>query len=71
MKCHWERLDAEGKICCEGEVKLRHAMTAYHFEGEPNSPEDPNKDFYACEACWIEYRDYWQERWDEYYSGIL
>lgn len=71
MKCEHERIDVDGKTCCEGEVQVRGAMTAYHFEGVLNSPEDPNRDLTLCEACWEEYYDYWQERWDEYYSGQL
>lgn len=55
---------------CQGEVKTRHAMTAYHFEGCPNSPEDPNRDFQACDAHWEDYRAFWQEQWDEYYAMV-
>jgi hypothetical protein len=69
VKCEYERLDAEGKICCGGDIKLRKAMTAYHFEGEKNSEEDPNRDFYACEDCYKEYTDHWTWMWDEYYAG--
>lgn len=55
---------------CEGKVELRHAMTAYHFEGERNSPEDPNKDFLCCEMHYEEYCKHWKEQWDEYYSMV-
>lgn len=44
---------------CSGEAKLRGSMTAYHFEGVINSPEDPNRDFFACDRHYEEYCDYW------------
>jgi hypothetical protein len=70
MKCEFEQKGIGEPTCCEGEVKLRHAMTAYHFEGVKNSPEDPNRDFYACEGCYQAYVEYWQYMWDEYYSSV-
>ena len=56
---------------CEGEIELRGSMTAYHFEGTPNSPEDPNRSFYACDLHYEWYQEYWQGMWDEYYGGLL
>ena len=67
MKCEYEGCCFD----CEGEVEMRGAMTAYHFEGVPNSPEDPNRDRPMCEAHWQNYHDHWKAMWDEYYSGIL
>lgn len=55
---------------CKGEVAVHEAMTAYHFEGCPNSPGDPNRDLTLCEAHWEEYRAHWQSMWDEY-NGII
>lgn len=72
MKCIYENAPTfTGEPSCEGKVELRHALTAYHFDGVKNSEEDPNKDFYCCEAHYEEYYQYWKERWDEYYSGLL
>ena len=55
---------------CGGEVKLRGAMTAYHWDKESGKP-DPNPDFIACDNHWQMYHDHWKEQWDEYYSGLL
>ena len=55
---------------CQGKVELHGAMTAYHYEGEKNGSDDPNKDFYACERHYDDYYTYWREQWDEYYSTI-
>lgn len=55
---------------CKGRAVIRKAMTAYHFEGELNSPEDPNKDFYACDNHYEQYYEYWKMMWDEYYSNV-
>lgn len=56
---------------CIGPAERRKSMTAYHFEGVPNSPEDPNKDFYACDLHYKEYQEYWKTMWEMYYSGIM
>ena len=55
---------------CGGEVKNRKAMTAYHWDKESGQP-DPNPDFMACDNHYEDYRAFWQECWDEYYSGLL
>jgi hypothetical protein len=68
MKCQYEGLGPGGGEC-GGKVELHGAMTAYHFEGVPNSPEDPNKDFYCCELHYKDYEEFWQTQWDEYYSS--
>ena len=56
MKCEY---------CGEPDAKIVKAMTAYHFEGERNSPEDPNRDLTLCEQCKWEYEDHWEEMWAE------
>lgn len=69
LKCEHDHPDhPEGP--CEGEIKIRGSMTMYHFEGCNNSPEDPNRDFAACDAHYEGYRAYWQERWDEVNADI-
>lgn len=50
------------------EAKPRSAMTAYHWDG---TGDNPNADVVLCDECWEDYRSYWQERWDEYYSMVL
>lgn len=52
-------------------VQLEPSRTAYHFEGEIGSPEDPNKPMALCRSCAKEYHEYWDEMWAEYYSGRL
>lgn len=56
---------------CDGRVRVRHAMTAYHFEGKRNSLDDPNRDFVACEAHWQDYHQHWSDMWAEYYNSRL
>jgi hypothetical protein len=58
-------------VCClstEG-VALEPSRTAYHFEGERGSPDDPNRPVPLCRPCAEEYHAYWDERWAEYYAG--
>lgn len=66
-----EYKDDPSWIECGGEVKVRPAMTAYVYEGPENAPEDPNRDFAACENHYTAYLEYWDEMWKEYWSNIL
>jgi len=68
MTCRYCEENPNGE--CEGEIRVRHAMTAYHFEGEKNSPEDPNRDFYACDSCYAAYVEHWTWMWEEYYNSV-
>ena len=54
---------------CDAEnAKPKPCMTAYHWDGKgPN----PNADPVLCPDCHTAYIAYWQERWDEYYRGLL
>lgn len=61
MKCEFCEED-------KPDVAYRPAMTAYHWDGKG---EDPNRDIVLCDDDWEDYRAYWQERWDEYYSMVL
>ena len=65
MKCEYEEIGG-----CSGKVEIHKAMTSYHFKGEVNSPEDPNRDFLACEVHYEDYRLHWKEMWDEYYDIV-
>ena len=71
--------------CSVSGAFLVHAMTAYSpgpispeterlyaaLDLAPLSFEDCNPDLWLCAVCAEEYRSYWQERWDEYYAGLL
>lgn len=37
----------------------------------PSMMDDPNKPLALCRACAKEHHDYWDERWNEYYDGVL
>jgi len=52
-------------------VKLRPARTAYHWEGDENSDDNPNRDWMGCETCDQLDEEYWDEMWSEYNSGRL
>lgn len=47
-------------------VKHRDGMTAYHWNGEGEDPNDPGN---LCDLCYEEYVAYWSERWAEYRSS--
>jgi hypothetical protein len=55
---------------CEGEIKLREALTKYHWDKSVKE-KDPNAPFYACESHAQQYVDYWTEMWAEYNQGRL
>lgn len=50
------------------EVRRQGALTSYYWDGKG---EDPNRDLFLCSACRGMYCDYWNERWAEYYGGLL
>lgn len=65
----------ENRICqrCETtfNVSRRRQNTMYNYdEGEVGDKNDPNF-VTLCEDCHKENDEYWEERWQEYYSGLL
>jgi hypothetical protein len=44
-------------------VELESGRTAYHYEGVPGAPEDPNRPLWLCRPCAEEHHDYWDEMW--------
>lgn len=68
----WKRgeLPGFGRCAC-GRVRVlyfTHPMTQY--PEEPGKP-DPNRVGRMCRDCQREYEEHWQERWDDYHSGLL
>lgn len=60
MECeHKDNLECE----CSGPVTSQNSRTAYHFTGEPNSPEDPNRNLHLCEAHAKLHHEYWDDMW--------
>lgn len=49
-------------------VEIESGRTAYHWDGKG---EDPNRSIPLCRECAKEHHDYWDERWSEYYGGLL
>jgi len=66
--------------CCGGTdgVALEPTRTAYSRR-EKNAwdvilerePEDPNQPVLLCRPCAVDYNKEWDERWAEYYGGLL
>jgi hypothetical protein len=53
-------------------VKLRPSMTSYHCDYEkiePDSLHDPNGRMGLCEACYEDYKDFWDSMWAEVNSS--
>ena len=65
--------DAQEYTCkCSGEVAERHRNTAYHYTDEDKAAGKPNPNLMvSCEAHYQMDYDYYQERWDEYWSSRL
>lgn len=47
------------------------SMTRYSWDIDKKPIEDPNRDLFLCSDCEKEYNDHWQERWEDYYNGLL
>ena len=70
----------EGGGCCEGyfhecrnieNIEWVPAMTRYNWDIDKEPLEDPNRDLFLCPTCSKWYSEHWQERWDDYYGGLL
>ena len=55
---------------CDNKGEWVPAMTAYHWNIE-KEPHNPNRPVFLCKQCGEEYTLSWQDRWDDYYSGLL
>lgn len=44
-------------------------MTAYHYEGPTNAPDDPNRWSFYCRRCAYDHDEYWRAMWDEYHAS--
>jgi hypothetical protein len=47
-----------------------HQRTMYRYDGGPGDADDPNM-VTLCPPCRAENDAYWDERWEEYYGGLL
>jgi hypothetical protein len=56
--------------CCDrtADVQWEPSYTAYYWDG---TGEDPNRPVALCRDCEPTHREYWKERWDDYYAGLL
>jgi hypothetical protein len=54
--------------CGKQGARIVGAMTAFYWDG---TGENPNRSLLLCDECENEYCEYWQEMWNEYYSGRL
>lgn len=54
--------------CGDAPATFESGRTCYHWDGKGR---DPNGRVWLCEGCAKEYHDYWDERWSDYYSGLL
>lgn len=60
--CH--RLNGTGDCV----VRREPARTMYAWDGQG---EDPNADLMLCRDCAAEHHANWDERWADYYAGLL
>lgn len=52
-------------------LKLEDSRTLYHFEGDWDDPQNPNRSVLLCRRCAVQHHEHWDEMWREYYSGRL
>lgn len=65
----------EGRGClrCGGTlgIEMESSRTQYHFEGDWDSEDNPNKDIPLCRPCAKEHHADWDSMWSDYYGGLL
>jgi len=52
----------------EGSAHWESSRTQYHWDGKG---EDPNRAVALCSSCAERHHEYWDEMWQDYYSGLL
>lgn len=52
-------------------IEMESSRTCYHYEGEIDSPDDPNRPIPLCRLCAEEHHQHWSNMWAEYQSGLL
>jgi len=61
--CNGPRVPCDHCGCCDDTVYKRRQHTAYHH--------DEQNFAVLCSECQTEANEYWEERWAEYYEGIM
>ena len=56
---------------CRNGLKWVFPRTSYQWDKDEHPHNDPNRKLFLCESCTKFCREYWNEQWDEYYSGLL
>jgi DNA-directed RNA polymerase subunit RPC12/RpoP len=49
-------------------VERECSRTRYPWNGEG---KDPNRDVYLCRDCAKDHHEHWDDRWADYYSGLM
>lgn len=63
--------------CERNDATKRKSMTLYEGEDVKTDPVTlkqtliPDSGPVMCDDCYAAYVEYWSERWQEYYSGLL
>jgi hypothetical protein len=70
LEFHFDRLQTEHvcEQCSKKNARWVSAMTMYSWDG---TGINPNRDLLFCDECEDEYCEFWQEMWNDYYSGRL
>lgn len=52
-------------------VEMENSRTQYHWEGDWDDPENPNRPIPLCRLCAAEHHLHWDYMWAEYRVGLL
>jgi hypothetical protein len=47
-------------------LRLESSRTSYHWDGEFDSPKDPNRDKLLCRKCAQMHHKFWDDMWTQY-----
>lgn len=49
-------------------VAREGSRTMYYWNGQGRNP---NRDVFLCRSCAADHHEYWDDRWSEYYGGLM
>lgn len=71
LRILWDRIPRCEHCGAMKGLESESSRTMYHWDGEWNDPNNPNRNVLLCRQCAFMHHEYWDEMWDDYNRGRL